>query len=208
MLPHRNWLLLPLLFGLTAVSVPAQDQEKTKKSSGKKAPPEEKVAAFKGINLGTGVFIGLAESVPIGDRLILRDAPPPKPDELNRIKPKNLDANQKQELKKAKQIVAYLNNLPRKEIEFSVGPEVPIRFKVLPKIYDDKGYIIVPTKEEKALLKGLGIPGSIEQIREGHIVRVEQKGEKGAARINMVTILGEAPMPNTPVPPAPKNKKK
>ncbi len=208
MLPHRTWLLLPLLIGLTAFFVPAQDQAKAKKRSGKKAPPEEKVAAFKGINLGTGVFIGLAANVPMGDRLILRDASPPKADELNKIKPKNLDTNQKQELKKAKQVVAYRNNLPRKEIEFTVGPEVSVRFKVLPQIYDDKGIIIVPTKEEKVFMKGLGIPGSLEQIRGGHIVRVEQNGEKGAAKIKRVTILGEAPMANDPVPPAPKNKKK
>lgn len=57
-------------------------------------------------------------------------------------------------------------------------------------------------------MKGLGIPGSLEQIRGGHIVRVEQNGEKGAAKIKRVTILGEAPMANDPVPPAPKNKKK
>lgn len=208
MLPHRNWLIWPLLFGLTALSVPAQDQTKAKKGSAKKAPPEEKITAFKGINLGTGVFIGLAASVPLGDKLILRDAPPPKADELNKIKPKNLDSNQKQELKKAKQVIAYLNNLPRKEIEFTVAPEVPVRFKVLPQIYDDKGIIIVPTKEEKVFMKGLGIPGTLEQIRGGHIVRVEQQGEKGAAKIKMVTILGEAPMPNDPVPPAPKTKKK
>ncbi len=75
MLPHRTCLILTLLIGFTAFSVPAQDQAKAKKGSGQKAPPEEKVAAFKGINLGTGVFIGLAATIPIGDRLILRDDP-------------------------------------------------------------------------------------------------------------------------------------
>lgn len=57
-------------------------------------------------------------------------------------------------------------------------------------------------------MKELGIPGSLEQIRGGHIVRLEQNGEKGAAKIKMVTILREAPMADDPVPPPKKNKKK
>ena len=208
MTSFRGWLLAGWILGVMCLAVSAQDQAKAQKSVNKKSTSSPSVTSQKGSDLGAGVFAGIAADMPQGGRLVLRDPPPPKLEDFNKINPKNLTAAQKQAVQKAKEQAIALQKAPRKEIEFVVGDGVAIRFKVLPQPYDDKGNIVVPTREEKEKLKGTGIEGKLDQIRSGHIVRVEQTGEKGYAKVKSVTIVGEANLPNEPVKPTPAKKKK
>ena len=214
MIPFRGWLALVrflsmmLLLGVIGLAVPAQEQAKTQKTATKKAAASSPFTSQKGVDLGAGSFAGIAADTPQGGRLILRDPPPPKTEDFSKINPKKLTPAQKQVLQKAKEQATALQKVPRKEIEFVVGDSVPVHFKVLPQPYDDKGGIMTPTREEKEKLKGAGIQGKLEQIRSGHIVRVEQTGEKGYAKVKSVTVMGEANLPNEPVKPTPPNKKK
>jgi hypothetical protein len=214
MMYFRGWLSgarilsMMVLLGVMVLGVPAQDQAKAQKAAPKKAAASPPVTAQKGVDLGAGVFGGIAADMPQGGRLVLRDPPPPKVEDFNKINPKNLTVAQKQAVQKAKEQAIALQKAPRKEIEFVVSDSVTIRFKVLPQPYDDKGNIVVPTREEKEKLKGTGIEGKLDQIRSGHIVRVEQTGEKGYAKVKSVTIVGEANLPNEPVKPTQAKKKK
>ena len=208
MTSFRGWLAAGWILGVMCLAVSAQDQAKAQKSVNKKSTSSPSVTSQKGADLGAGVFGGIAADMPQGGRLVLRDPPPPKLEDFNKINPKNLTAAQKQAVQKAKEQAIALQKAPRKEIEFVVGDGVAIRFKVLPQPYDDKGNIVVPTREEKEKLKGTGIEGKLDQIRSGHIVRVEQTGEKGYAKVKSVTVVGEANLPNEPVKPTPAKKKK
>jgi hypothetical protein len=214
MMYFRGWLAVTrvlsmmVLLGVMVLAVPAQDQAKAQKAAPKKTAASSVFTAQKGVDLGAGVFAGIAADMPQGGRLILRDPPAPKPEDFSKINPKKLTPAQKQILQKAREQAIALQKMPRKETEFVVGDSVPIHFKVLPQPYDDKGNIITPTREEKEKLKGAGIDGKLEQIRSGHIVRVEQTGEKGYAKVKSVTVVGEANLPNEPVKPTPPNKKK
>ena len=208
MTSFRGWLAAGWILGVMCLAVSAQDQAKAQKSVNKKSTSSPSVTSQKGSDLGAGGFGGIAADMPQAGRLVLRDLPPPKVEDFNKINPKNLTAAQKQAVQKAKEQAIALQKAPRKEIEFVVSDSVAIRFKVLPQPYDDKGNIVFPTREEKDKLKGTGIEGKLDQIRSGHIVRVEQTGEKGYAKVKSVTIVGEANLPNEPVKPTPAKKKK
>ncbi len=187
----RAWLLVGLMMGVGIMALPAQNPAKGQAKKGD-SPPD---TSTKGSTLGAGVYTGVIENAPRDGRLILCDIPPPKVDALNKVDTSRFTKAQKAMLQKAKTVAQAQKNTTRKELEFLVGEKVPIRFKVLAQPYDDKGNIVVPGKEMKEKLKGPGIEGTLDQIRPGHLVRVEQINEKGAVKVKLVTVLGEMALP-------------
>ncbi len=185
-----SWLLVGLVMGMGLMALPAQNPPKDQKK-GTTTP----VTSTKGSTLGAGVFTGVIENAPQDGRLILCDIPPPKVDALNKVDTSKFTKAQKAILQKAKVIARAQKDTPRKEMEFLIGEKTPIRFKVLAQPFDEKGNIVVTSKEMKEKLKGPGIEGTLDQIRAGHLVRVDQVNEKGAVKVKLVTVFGEIGLP-------------
>ena len=48
----------------------------------------------------------------------------------------------------------------------------------MPEAFDDKGEIVKPTADQLQKLRSSGLPGKLEQIRTGMVLRLTQGGEK------------------------------
>ena len=67
----------------------------------------------------------------------------------------------------------------------------PVVFRVLPEAFDDKGDIIKPTAEQLQKLRSGGLPGKLEQVRTGMVLRLSQSGDK----VNRVEVISEVDQP-------------
>lgn len=176
-------------------------QDKAKKNL---AAKKETPMTIAGSTLGAGSFVGLAVDTPSGNRLTLIDPPPPTAASLPPANTAGLNAAQKKALQAARQkALAQIKeqaNKPRRQVEFQIPEETPVRFMVLPEPFDEKGNLIKPTKAETDKLRGSdkslpGFTGKLDQIRQGQVVRVDQKGDSKKGEVKMVVVLGEGNAP-------------
>lgn len=186
----RAWLLVGLMMGVGLMALPAQNPAKGQGKKGD-SPPD---TSTKGSTLGAGVYTGVIENAPRDGRLILYDIPRQRSMLSTRWILRGLQKPKRRCFKRQKRLPKPKKHHPQRT-GVLVGEKVPIRFKVLAQPYDDKGNIVVPGKEMKEKLKGPGMEGTLEQIRPGHLVRVEQINEKGAVKVKLVTVFGEMALP-------------
>ena len=87
---------------------------------------------------------------------------------------------------------------------FTVDDKAKILFHVLPEAFDDKGEIMRPTADQLQKMRSGGLPGKLDQIRAGMVVRVTQASQK----VTRVEVMGEAdqPLSKQAKTPAPKKK--
>lgn len=168
----RLVMLAILMAGLAGVS---QGQD-AKKKNAKVAPTVE------GKSLGNGVFTGVVKDPPEGNRVVIRQIPSVKaPQPMPAPMPKG----------KGKAPADAKGKSDPTEYAFTVATGAPVVFRVLPEAFDDKGDIIKPTPEQLQKLRSGGLPGKLEQVRTGMVLRLTQKGET----VNRVEVISEVDQP-------------
>ncbi len=183
---HLLRLLLLASF-LTALAGISQAQDaKNKKAAASGA------AVVEGKTLGNGTFTGMVKDPPSDGRLMIRQIPaPPVAAVQPKVKGKGGAApgNQK---------------VDATQYAFTVDDKAKILFHVLPEAFDDKGEIMRPTADQLQKMRSGGLPGKLDQIRAGMVVRVTQASQK----VTRVEVMGEAdqPLSKQAKTPAPKKK--
>ncbi len=186
-----TWLLIGFMMEVGVIALPAQNPVPEQVNKGFSQPD----ASSQKTTLVAKAYMGVIEKEPRDGWLTLKDLAPPKPENLNLGNSLRLNKAQMANLQRMRFMAQALKDTPRLEREFFLGEKTPIRFKILAQPYDDKGNIVQPTKEVIRKLKGPGIEGKWDQIRPGHLVRVEQINKNGSIQVKMVTVLGETPLP-------------
>lgn len=166
----RLAMLAILMAGLAGVS---QGQD-AKKKNAKVAPTVE------GKSLGNGVFTGVVKDPPDGNRVVIRQIPSVKAPQPMPM-PKG----------KVKGAAAAQGKADPTEYAFTVAAGAPVVFRVLPEAFDDKGDIVKPTAEQLQKLRSGGLPGKLEQVRTGMVLRLSQSGDK----VNRVEVISEVDQP-------------
>lgn len=154
----------------------------TQGQDAKKKDAKGAYATVEGKTLGNGVFTGVVKDPPEGDRVVIRQLPgpaAPQPASTGRGKGKG---------KAAAGGMARSNPM---EYAFTVGTGASVVFRVLPEAFNDKGEIMRPTPDQLQKLKSGGIPGKLEQVRTGMVLRLTQAGGK----VNRVEVLSEVDQP-------------
>lgn len=172
---------------LTALAGMSQAQDaKNKKAAATGA------AVVEGKTLGNGSFTGMVKDPPSDGRLMIRQIPAPP---VAAVQPKV----------KAKIGGAIGNQkVDATQYAFTVDDKAKILFHVLPEAFDDKGEIMRPTADQLQKMRSGGLPGKLDQIRAGMVVRVTQASQK----VTRVEVMGEAdqPLSKQTKPSAPKKK--
>ena len=183
---HLLRLLLLASF-LTALAGISQAQDaKNKKAAASGA------AVVEGKTLGNGTFTGMVKDPPSDGRFMIRQIPAPP---VAAVQPKV----------KGKSGAAQGNQkVDATQYAFTVDDKAKILFHVLPEAFDDKGEIMRPTAEQLQKMRSGGLPGKLDQIRAGMVVRVTQASQK----VTRVEVMGEAdqPLSKQTKTPAPKKK--
>jgi len=183
---HLLRLLLLASF-LTALAGISQAQDaKNKKAAASGA------AVVEGKTLGNGTFTGMVKDPPSDGRLMIRQIPAPP---VAAVQPKV----------KGKSGAAQGNQkVDATQYAFTVDDKAKILFHVLPEAFDDKGEIMRPTADQFQKMRSGGLPGKLDQIRAGMVVRVTQASQK----VTRVEVMGEAdqPLSKQTKTPAPKKK--
>jgi hypothetical protein len=180
----RLVLLASFLTALAGISQ-AQDA-KNKKAAASGA------AVVEGKTLGNGTFTGMVKDPPSDGRFMIRQIPAPP---VAAVQPKV----------KGKSGAAQGNQkVDATQYAFTVDDKAKILFHVLPEAFDDKGEIMRPTAEQLQKMRSGGLPGKLDQIRAGMVVRVTQASQK----VTRVEVMGEAdqPLSKQTKTPAPKKK--
>jgi hypothetical protein len=180
----RLVLLASFLTALAGISQ-AQDA-KNKKAAASGA------AVVEGKTLGNGTFTGMVKDPPSDGRLMIRQIPAPP---VAAVQPKL----------KGKSGAAQGNQkVDATQYAFTVDDKAKILFHVLPEAFDDKGEIMRPTADQLQKMRSGGLPGKLDQIRAGMVVRVTQASQK----VTRVEVMGEAdqPLSKQTKTPAPKKK--
>lgn len=183
---HLLRLLLLASF-LTALAGISQAQDaKNKKAAASGA------AVVEGKTLGNGTFTGMVKDPPSDGRFMIRQIPAPP---VAAVQPKV----------KGKSGAAPGNQkVDATQYAFTVDDKAKILFHVLPEAFDDKGEIMRPTADQLQKMRSGGLPGKLDQIRAGMVVRVTQASQK----VTRVEVMGEAdqPLSKQTKTPAPKKK--
>lgn len=183
---HLLRLLLLASF-LTALAGISQAQDaKNKKAAASGA------AVVEGKTLGNGTFTGMVKDPPSDGRFMIRQIPAPP---VAAVQPKV----------KGKSGAAQGNQkVDATQYAFTVDDKAKILFHVLPEAFDDKGEIMRPTADQLQKMRSGGLPGKLDQIRAGMVVRVTQASQK----VTRVEVMGEAdqPLSKQTKTPAPKKK--
>jgi len=174
---HKFRLALLAVLMVTLAGVSQGQDAKKKNAKGTTAPTVE------GKSLGNGVFTGVVKDPPEGNRVVIRQIPAPKA-----IQPVAPAAKGKGKTPAA----AQAKSDPT-EYAFTVSTGAPVVFRVMPEAFDDKGEIVKPTAEQLQKLRSTGLPGKLEQIRTGMVLRLTQAGEK----VNRVEVISEVDQPLT-----------
>jgi hypothetical protein len=180
----RLVLLASFLTALAGISQ-AQDA-KNKKAAASGA------AVVEGKTLGNGTFTGMVKDPPSDGRFMIRQIPAPP---VAAVQPKV----------KGKSGAAQGNQkVDATQYAFTVDDKAKILFHVLPEAFDDKGEIMRPTADQLQKMRSGGLPGKLDQIRAGMVVRVTQASQK----VTRVEVMGEAdqPLSKQTKTPAPKKK--
>jgi hypothetical protein len=180
----RLVLLASFLTALAGISQ-AQDA-KNKKAAASGA------AVVEGKTLGNGTFTGMVKDPPSDGRFMIRQIPAPP---VAAVQPKV----------KGKSGAAQGNQkVDATQYAFTVDEKAKILFHVLPEAFDDKGEIMRPTADQLQKMRSGGLPGKLDQIRAGMVVRVTQASQK----VTRVEVMGEAdqPLSKQTKTPAPKKK--
>ena len=183
---HLLRLLLLALF-LTALAGISQAQDAKNKKAAASGP-----TVLEGKTLGNGTFTGMVKDPPSDGRLMIRQIPAPP---VAAVQPKV----------KGKSGAAPGNQkVDATQYAFTVDDKAKILFHVLPEAFDDKGEIMRPTADQLQKMRSGGLPGKLDQIRAGMVVRVTQASQK----VTRVEVMGEAdqPLSKQAKPPAPKKK--
>lgn len=158
----------------------------TQGQDAKKKDAKGAYATVEGKTLGSGVFVGVVKDPPEGNRVVIRQLPQarapqpaPMPQGKGRGKGQGKAPGQAQ------------GKADPKEYAFTVGTGAPVVFRVLPDAFDEKGEIMRPTADQLQKLKSGGIPGKLEQVRTGMVLRLTQAGD----RVNRVEVLSEVDQP-------------
>jgi hypothetical protein len=169
----RLALLAFLMVGLAGISQGQDAKKKAGKAAG--APTVE------GKSLGNGVFTGVVKDPPEGNRVVIRQIPTPKS-----VQPAPVVAKGKGKAPATGQAKSDPT-----EFAFTVATGAPVVFRVMPEAFDDKGEIVKPTADQLQRLRSSGLPGKLEQIRTGMVLRLTQAGEK----VNRVEVISEVDQP-------------
>lgn len=182
----RLALLAVLMASLAGVSQGQDAKKKNAKGTG--APTVE------GKSLGNGVFTGVVKDPPDGNRVVIRQLPAPKsPQPVPMAKGK------------VKAPAAAQAKSDPTEYAFTVATGAPVVFRVMPEAFNDKGEIVKPSADQLQKLRSTGLPGKLEQVRTGMVLRLTQAGEK----VNRVEVISEVDQPLSKqgkTPAAPKKK--
>jgi hypothetical protein len=180
----RLVLLASFLTALAGISQ-AQDA-KNKKAAASGA------AVVEGKTLGNGTFTGMVKDPPSDGRLMIRQIPAPP---VAAVQPK---------VKGKSGAAQGYQKVDATQYAFTVDDKAKILFHVLPEAFDDKGEIMRPTAEQLQKMRSGGLPGKLDQIRAGMVVRVTQASQK----VTRVEVMGEAdqPLSKQTKTPAPKKK--
>jgi hypothetical protein len=182
----------------TALAFPApQGPTQTKSKSKPKAKETATDTIEQGSALGPGTWTGLIKDSPPSDiQMIMAYHPQltqglPVPG-LNQPAPKAKNAKAAAAAQ-ARQRNEALQKLKDgwKSFRFDLTESVPLRFLVLPDPFDDKGEILKPTPEQLDQLKKGGIPGRVNQLRPGMVVRVHQVQDGTRMIVDKVDVLRE-----------------
>jgi len=172
---------------LTALAGISQAQDAKNKKAAASGPP-----VLEGKTLGNGIFNGMVKDPPSDGRFIFRQIPAQP---VTAVQPKV----------KGKSAVAPGNpKVDATQYAFTVDDKAKILFHVLPEAFDDKGEIMRPTADQLQKMRSGGLPGKLDQIRAGMVVRVTQASQK----VTRVEVMGEAdqPLSKQAKTPAPKKK--
>lgn len=172
---------------LTALAGISQAQDAKNKKAAASGP-----TVLEGKTLGNGTFTGMVKDPPSDGRFMIRQIPAPP---VAAVQPKV----------KGKSGAAQGNQkVDATQYAFTVDDKAKILFHVLPEAFDDKGEIMRPTAEQLQKMRSGGLPGKLDQIRAGMVVRVTQASQK----VTRVEVMGEAdqPLSKQTKTPAPKKK--
>jgi len=172
---------------LTALAGISQAQDAKNKKAAASGP-----TVLEGKTLGNGTFTGMVKDPPSDGRFMIRQIPAPP---VAAVQPKV----------KGKSGAAPGNQkVDATQYAFTVDDKAKILFHVLPEAFDDKGEIMRPTAEQLQKMRSGGLPGKLDQIRAGMVVRVTQASQK----VTRVEVMGEAdqPLSKQTKTPAPKKK--
>lgn len=188
----------PLLLCLQAEPLQTPTQTKSKASAKGKTTAVD--TSVPGSTLGPGTWLGLIKDSPPSETQMIMAYHPqftqglPAPG-LNQPAPNSKNAKTAAAAL-AKQKAAALQKLKAdwKMVRFDLTESVPLHFFVLPEAFDEKGEILKPTTEQQDQLKKGGIPGKVQQLRPGMVVRVHQVQDGKRLLVDKVDVLREVPL--------------
>lgn len=194
-----------------------QGPTQTKPKSKPKARENGTDTIEPGSSLGPGTWTGLIKDSPPSDTQMIMVYHPqlsqglPAPG-LDQPAPrsKNAKAAAAAQARQRNEALLKLKGA-WKSFRFDLTESVPLRFFVLPDPFDDKGEILKPTAGQLDQLKKAGIPGKVNQLRPGMVVRVHQVQDGNRMIVDKVDVLREVELnlPGLNVrKPAPKSQQK